>query len=333
MKNNYKFSIVCPVYNSGKFLSKTIDSVILQSYKNWELILIDDGSIDESVEICDNASNRDARIKVIHKKNNGQMNARIDGVKISCGDYILFLDSDDTIEPNALNVLFDKLNKYFNVDVVIFNAKTFKSSFDLKDKVLPSIIEENFVQEKNLIMKYLFGEYMFGYLWMFAFNKALLLKSIDCPSGYEHMRYTEDLAFIFKTMAFTNNILLIEEILYNYRLSDSSVTYNLTYKDRKDRFCVFDYVYSSQFLSSNDLSADVYNSIMWAIISYIEHSILLGQKNIFKESYHKIRSSILFTKYYNHFKPEGFYQKAVIKLIRYKMCFLLSFLVRVKNVK
>jgi len=100
-----KVSIIVPVYNTEKYLAQCIDSVISQTYKNWELIMIDDGSTDSSGIILDKYAGDDDRIKIIHKVNEGQFISRRKGILAASGDYILFLDSDDYWKDNCLEVL------------------------------------------------------------------------------------------------------------------------------------------------------------------------------------------------------------------------------------
>ena len=92
---NYFVSIIIPVYNIEKYIEECVNSVLVQSYKNFEVILVDDGSKDRSSIICDDLANLDNRIKVIHKKNGGLSSARNAGIKASKGDYIAFIDGDD----------------------------------------------------------------------------------------------------------------------------------------------------------------------------------------------------------------------------------------------
>lgn len=99
------FSILIPVYNVEKYLDRCIRSVLDQSVINYEIIRIDDGSTDRSGEICDNYSNRHANIRTIHKQKNGLYMARYDAIKEAKGDYLVFLDSDDTLDANALSIL------------------------------------------------------------------------------------------------------------------------------------------------------------------------------------------------------------------------------------
>ena len=100
-----KFSIVVPVYNAEPFLDSCIQSVESQLPSDWELILIDDGSSDKSGKMLDDYAMKDSRIHVIHQENCGQFYARQKGVSLSTGDYIVFLDSDDALEPECLKVI------------------------------------------------------------------------------------------------------------------------------------------------------------------------------------------------------------------------------------
>lgn len=109
MKNNY-ISIIVPVYNAEKYIEQTINSIILQSYKNFELILIDDGSKDTSLEICNKYAKKDTRIKVIHIENHGVSYARNLGIEQSLNEYVIFVDSDDLLADDAL----EKVNKLIN---------------------------------------------------------------------------------------------------------------------------------------------------------------------------------------------------------------------------
>ena len=105
-----KISIIMPVYNKEKYLKNTIDSILKQEYKNFELIIVDDGSTDKSKYICDEYASKDSRIKVYHIKNEGVSNARNIGLKYATGDYIQFIDADDTINTNTFSKYIDILN-------------------------------------------------------------------------------------------------------------------------------------------------------------------------------------------------------------------------------
>ena len=136
--NDIKISIVIPVYNVEKYLQECVDSVVKQSYKNIEIILVDDGSKDNSPKLCDELAKTDDRIKVIHKENGGLSSARNAGMKVITGDYFVFLDSDDywTDLDFLKKIVNDKL--IMNPDIIIFGYS--------KDKKLL----EEYTRNKNL---------------------------------------------------------------------------------------------------------------------------------------------------------------------------------------
>ena len=105
-----KVSIVLPVYNGGKYVAAAMESVLAQSYTNWELLVVDDGSVDSSASICDGYAAKDSRIKVFHQPNGGVNTARAKGVDNSTGEYLVFLDADDTLAPDALDYLIANIS-------------------------------------------------------------------------------------------------------------------------------------------------------------------------------------------------------------------------------
>ena len=107
-----KISVIIPVYNVEKYLDKCIMSVINQSYKNLEIIIVDDGSTDNSRVLCDKYAKIDNRIKVFHKKNGGLSDARNFGLKHATGEFIAFLDSDDWVDKDLYKILYDNIFKY-----------------------------------------------------------------------------------------------------------------------------------------------------------------------------------------------------------------------------
>ena len=112
MENNDLISVIVPVYNVKDYLERCLNSIINQTYKNIEIILIDDGSTDGSSVICDNYKEIDNRIKVFHKKNGGLSSARNEGIKRSIGEYITFVDSDDSIDESYVDYLYRLIKKY-----------------------------------------------------------------------------------------------------------------------------------------------------------------------------------------------------------------------------
>lgn len=129
MENQALISVIIPVYNVEQYLCECVDSVINQTYKNLEIILVDDGSTDSSGKICDDYAEKDTRITVIHQKNGGLSEARNTGLSESDGKYIYFLDSDDYIAPDTLETLIVIAEKD-NSDIVFFDAISFTDPND-----------------------------------------------------------------------------------------------------------------------------------------------------------------------------------------------------------
>ena len=118
------YSVVIPIYNVEKFLNQCVDSVIAQSFRNIEIILVDDGSPDQCPQICDEYARNDCRVKVIHKKNGGLSDARNSGIDAARGQYLLFLDSDDYWDDlDALKKIYDVIVQYNYADLIMFQAK------------------------------------------------------------------------------------------------------------------------------------------------------------------------------------------------------------------
>lgn len=133
-----EISVIVPVYNVEKYLRQCIESIKMQTFENWELILVDDGSLDNSGSICDEYAQSDNRIKVVHKENGGVSTARNFGLAIAAGKYISFIDSDDYIVPKFFEIMLEKLLTYkadivrcgfyeFNDSNVVFNTCHFET--------------------------------------------------------------------------------------------------------------------------------------------------------------------------------------------------------------
>lgn len=148
-----KISIIIPIYKTEHYLNECIQSVFNQTYKDLEIILVDDGSPDKCPEICDEYAKQDKRIKVVHRKNGGLSAARNSGLKIASGEYVYFLDSDDKIFPNAIEQLVKLTYKYKEVDIVqgnyaplsgyenlIYTKKRFPNEFVTDKAILQRMI-------------------------------------------------------------------------------------------------------------------------------------------------------------------------------------------------
>lgn len=200
-KMNPLVSIIVPVYKVEEYLDECIESLVNQTYHNIEIILVDDGSPDNCPKICDDWVARDDRIKVIHKSNGGVSSARNEGLKVACGEWIWFVDSDDTVEINAL----EELVKYTNeVDLIVFNSKT----------------EELYTKDDRFFKDYYF-KYQFGFEpWNKLYKKSVIEKNNLEFDTQESVG--EDLLFNITYYQYANTYKFTISKYYNYRVREDS---------------------------------------------------------------------------------------------------------------
>lgn len=172
-------SVVVPIYNVEKYLQKCIDSILAQTYRHLEIILVDDGSPDNCGAICDNYAQEDGRVLVIHKKNGGLSSARNAGLEIAKGELIVFIDSDDWIDANYIEKLYDDISES-GADVAV---PAFCISFENGDCAVDSRVKEvTTYSKKEALEVFLFNGYLTPCVASKMWKKSLWQK-IRCPEG------------------------------------------------------------------------------------------------------------------------------------------------------
>lgn len=203
-------SIIIPVYNTGEYLHKCIQSVLNQSLKNIELIIIDDGSTDNSGNICDEYAKKDHRVTVIHKKNEGVSIARDAGIMSAKGEYIGFVDSDDWIDKTMYEDMYNKA-KEKNCGIVMCDARTI---YDEKESEADTIIQLNqsVLLDKKNIHPSLLTE-VAGSAWRCIYNRELLHgNNILFPAG---LKFSEDRIFNIYAFGYTEKVYYMKTSYYN----------------------------------------------------------------------------------------------------------------------
>lgn len=214
---NSLISIIVPVYKVEKYLKKCLDSIINQTYKNLEIIIVDDGSPDGCPNICDEYSKKDDRIKVIHQKNMGLSIARNNGIKLATGEYIGFVDSDDFIEPTMYEDLYNAIIKN-NAQMSICNFNVITN----KDKYKRNDYPENKTYDKMEILKeILLDKNIQSYAWNKLYKKELF-DAIQYPAGKKY----EDIGTTFYLAEKCDKIQLIGKAEYNYINRNDSIVFN-----------------------------------------------------------------------------------------------------------
>lgn len=249
-----KFSIIVPVYNVEKFLRECLDSITLQTLKEFEVICINDGSTDNSLEILNEYAKEDKRFIVLNQENQGQGIARNIGIDIAKGEYLLFVDPDDWLELNTLEILYNNFKKY-NVDVIQFDYKNFKEcEKKYKLKSFAKRIKKYYKVKLKNKQIYTYKDFKINLLQemsLCVWDKAYSTKYIkinkikNAPS-----KQGEDHVFSIAANLLTNNILYLQQTLYNYRTRMGSAVN----KGSDDNFCIFDNVnILEKFLIANGL--------------------------------------------------------------------------------
>lgn len=215
-----KVSLIIPVYNVEIYLERCIESVLNQTYKDLEVILVNDGSTDTSGVMCDNFSQQDKRIKVIHQLNAGLSEARNTGLKHITGEFVMFVDSDDWLEEDAVSFLLEQLQSY-SADMVVGGVSR-TSEFKQYSQ---SNIEVVLMNQEEYVKKYfkIGSQSIEYYVWNKLYRKEIV-EDILYPSGF----FAEDVPTTFQYILKSEKIVVTNKIIYNYFINPNSLTSRFT---------------------------------------------------------------------------------------------------------
>ena len=281
-------SIIVPIYNVDKYLEECIESLKNQTYKNLEIILINDGSTDNSEQICRKEEKQDNRIVFINKKNGGAASAKNEGLKVVKGDYIAFVDSDDFIEADMIEYMVNTIKKY-NSDIVQCSfTNLYKNTEKFKQD---KIIEQN-IGSKDFLELFL-TKWDSSLFWNKLFKREVI-ENVFFKEG----RCIDDEFFTYKCVINSKSIVTSNKIVYNYRMRKSGVMKSESSQKQilKDRV---DYLYERYELVRKiykDLDKDFLEHLLtyYLIISkdyYVYEKLLDYMKNNLKSIKGKIITS------------------------------------------
>lgn len=219
-------SVIIPVYNVKKYLPEALESVLKQDYQKLQVILIDDGSTDESAEICDEYAKIDNRIIVIHQKNGGAASAKNTGLRAATGEYLAFLDSDDYLEKGAYTFMVEQMKKYHADIVQCCFQNVFRDKIETQMR-FSKIEEHTCVSYLELFTK----EWTCGLLWDKLYQRKLF-EGVFFEEGHK----IDDEFFTYKGVMNATKIVRVPRIIYNYRKRLSGV---MLAKDSQEKI-VFD---------------------------------------------------------------------------------------------
>ena len=300
-----KISIIVPVYKVEKYLERCLDSIIAQTFSDWECILIDDGSPDNSGKICDEYAEKDERFVVIHQENAGVSAARNAGLDIAKGEYITFVDSDDWIDSNTYQMAYD-VTKNNEVDLVLWGivyekaessvTRNFKVGFFEQDDII-----NNF--EPSTCHK--------------LFRKKIIYENkLFFPEG---LTLSEDKYFSFLYLLKSNCVFGIEGCYYHYRIYSGSSTHNMTEKNIKDEVEIIKNMEEVLKLSKIKKDNVFYKILDAQKIEAKNHSLFLLKKPNF----------VLWRNLYPEVLPKMMKRKGKIVLLYILLILHLDFLARI----
>lgn len=216
---NELVSIIVPIYNMGNSLERCVNSLLMQDYSNTEILLVDDGSKDNSLEVCYTLQDKDSRIRVFHTENQGSGPARNVGIRNARGEYLYFLDADDELKSNAISIMIDAVENG-DYDTVVFGYQ----SIDVHGNISYKKNYPNMIKNGNEIRSdysdYVSSKSKYGIQgapWNKLFSRKIIItNNIEYPPLRRH----QDDAFIGRYMCYAEKIHFIEDVLYTHYLND-----------------------------------------------------------------------------------------------------------------
>ena len=273
-----KISIIVPVYNVEAYLERCFDSLIHQTMKEIQIILVDDGSTDKSAEICDAYATRDSRILVIHKKNEGQGIARNHGLKNAKGEYVCFLDSDDYYELNACEDLYQHLKKT-NADLCCFGYQIDDKDGNLVRK--PLIREQMYKNQdiRNDFILHYFGdlpedENLRGFSSCMSVFRMSIIKEHELEFPSEREVLSEDTIFSLEFCKHANIVATLPQVFYHY--CQNAVSFSQGY--RKDKFEKTKVLYSILKKYTKEFQVEEKTQIRLAMLIWVNLMACLKQE-------------------------------------------------------
>lgn len=282
---NTVISIIIPIYNVETYLKECVDSVLIQTFKDFEILLIDDGSKDSSGKLCDEIASTDSRIKVYHKPNGGLSSARNCGIDRASGEYIIFLDSDDYwVDKEILSLLIEKAESE-NLDVVRGEFV----NIDAKGKQLytPDLPEESLNLKNQILSSYEMMKFVVNgrfFSWLFMFRKS----AIGHLRFDENRKFQEDIDFAIKFFSKNYRCSYLPIQFYAYRQRENSIMSTPRISNLANSFALCDvfHEYAYKVEDKRLTSYYLYNAIMmyyWTLETVASDLYISKYENIERE--------------------------------------------------
>lgn len=324
-------SIICPVYNSEKYLSNCINSVLLQSFSNWELLLVDDGSTDSSSEICDTFASKDKRIKSFHKQNEGQWLTREYGIRKANGEYFVFLDSDDMLEPDSLQTL-NRTIEEFHPNAMLYDIC--KLNPDKSKTCLQELHTKKQLDSTKEIIDYCFVKNNCISLCVYCFKKEFYLSCNHDAKINKTVRSQEDFLMLFEILQQLSTLAVIPKVLYIYRTNIDSVSSTLNVNDYYNNIFISSYIYKTIFNKYNgDLSSysdKIIKRLAWQPISFIKRAYQDLERKDRNKLFLDVKKSFIYLNFTKKYKFKSKKDRLFLLLFKLKLHSLNKLLFHIK---
>lgn len=314
-------SVIIPVYKTEQYLDRCIESVVNQTYKNLEIILVDDGSPDNCPKMCDEWAKKDSRIKVIHKKNGGVSSARNEALKFANGEFVQFVDSDDYIEKDYTEKLISEYSD--DVDLAICG---FTIINDNRNTIVCSV--KNYLDVDLLSNKRIFLKFVLDMLFDVTVNKLFRRSLIDF-SFNEKLPLGEDRVFnldYFKNIK--QKIKFADSNGYIYEYNTGSAIHKKRNNAYEILVCSLDEIYKFLIQKFGDAFCDEFYIMIGGFVNAV---ITIVPKQEFKSTAKMLNNNELVQTYVKNFKPAGFKERLRYYLIKRKHYKMLAFLSKIKR--
>lgn len=298
---NYSFTIVIPAYNAELYISSMIESIINQTYGNWNLIIVDDGSKDNTGTICDTYQND--RIQVIHTDNQGQAKARAVGIEKATGDYTLVVDADDEVTNNCLERINDVLNNS-PYDMVMFPYM--ECDKDLKPTNKTSVVPKHQGKmSQREVISWVISTYNHGLV-----NKAIktsLIKKGALESTKKRLKVNGDYALIIPILCQIKSAYFYNEAMYLYRIHGTSISHNISFQH------ILDTDYVSEMVKEELVKYELYDDKIRELVNqaYLHMIVMMlgklaNKEKISKSKLIELKSATFYTESLAYEKKEKF---------------------------
>lgn len=338
-----KVSVIIPVYNAEKFLDRCLLSVVNQTYKNLEIIVINDGSTDKSEEICLKFLSKDNRIKYYKIDNGGVSNARNYGLDVATGEYITFLDADDYIEENTYSDCIKIANTY-NPDIIKFNfmleTENYYYNIDIHTECDTLITDKDYTEK---VYNHIFSSGDYSNIWN-AMIRRTIIKDLRFN---KNIKYGEDFLFMVQVLLESKSLYYIKEKYYHYIDNIESAT--KSYKDEKIKEqiininIVLDTIYS--YIKKSNFDKTTYKHRLIADLNgcydkikkysnyqkYLEIYEYMNTNTAFKKTLSNFNKEEIINELPKDFKTKFYINKTNLLVKDYIRCVLIKMKIKINN--